>query len=234
MDLSTVNWGSVADWVVAGTAVVGVGFGLSHLKALRASEAQAAAAHRDQVQIARATLLRQIDAEFESEEMYRSRKAIRALRNRSEMAMRHHHGEASNETIAQLSAAEFARQLTLLWHEARKFDDADVESAKSPARIAADRYSEIMRLPNWFEALGLMLRRGLLPKNDVLEIYDAAIAPTMFNLTEHVRKRRDDGPHPNPRFLEHAMWLGEEARAFIESKNKPLHAVSIEPQSPWT
>jgi dGTP triphosphohydrolase len=226
---AVLDWGSIADWVVAATAIVGVRIGIVQLRAVRKAEEQSAIAnkqsalaHEQSVEIARANLLRQIDSEFESEDMYRSRKAIRAMRNRSEQTVRKEHMTASDERISTLSAIEFSKQLSELWQEAKDFDDLDVDSPKSQDRIAADRYTEIMRLPNWFETMGLMIRRKLLPKNDILEIYDAAINPTMVYMAEHIRKRRSEGPYVNPHFLEHSMWLGEITKAYTDSKKAPI------------
>lgn len=224
-----IDWGSVADWVVAATAIIGVKIGIGQLRAVRQAEElsalankQSALAHEQSVEIARANLLRQIDSEFESEEMYRSRKAIRAMRNRAEQAVRKQHTTASDERIATLSAIEFSKQLSELWQEAKDFDDIDVDAPRSQDRIAADRYTEIMRLPNWFETMGLMIRRKLLPENDILEIYDAAINPTMIYMAEHIKKRRGEGPYVNPNFLEHSMWLGEITKAYTDSKKAPV------------
>lgn len=224
-----IDWGSVADWVIAATAIVGVRIGIVQLRAVRKAEEQSALAnkqsaraHEQSVEIARANLLRQIDSEFESEDMYRSRKAIRAMRNRAERAVRKQQKSASDERIASLSAIEFSNQLSELWQEAKDFDDLDVDAPQSRDRIAADRYTEIMRLPNWFETMGLMMRRKLLPQNDILEIYDAAINPTMIYMAEHIKKRRTEGPYVNPHFLEHSIWLSEITKAYTEAKMAPL------------
>jgi hypothetical protein len=240
MTICAINWGSVPDWVIVITAIFGVAFGRHQLLALRRAEeasatsnALAAFAHQQGVEIARANLLRQIDSEFESEEMYRSRKAIRAMRNRAEQVVRNAHPTASDERVAVESAFEFSKQLSELWQEARDFDDKDVDAPKSHDRIAADRYAEIMRLPNWFETLGFMIKRGLLPKNDILEIYDAAINPTMIYLAEHIKKRRTDGPYPNPSFLEHSMWLSETTKVFIDAKKAPVAISTTNPNAPF-
>lgn len=226
-------WGNVADWVVAVTALVGVVIATRQLVALRRAEEQSANAHEQLVEIERANMLRQIDAEFESGEMYRTRKAVRALRNRAERVVRRSHGDASEERIAELSALEFSKQLTTLWHKAKAINDEDVEAPESPDRIAADRYAELMHLPNWLETLGYMVRRGLLPRDDILEIYDGAIVPAMVYFAEHIKKRRDEGPYPNRNFLEHATWLCGETQRFMKEKNAPAPIDSGQHRSPW-
>ena len=234
-------WGNVADWVVALIAFVGLRFAMQQLKAVRKAEEQSAAsnaiaarAHETGVEIARANMLRQIDSEFESEDMYRSRKAILALEKRSENAVRKDHAEASEQKIEALLATECSRQLTKLWNEASKFDDEDVEAPGSKNRIASDRYAEIMRLPCWFETLGHMIRRDLLPKTDILEVYDAAINPTMEYLADHIRKRRSEGPIQNPHFLEHAMWLSGVAKEFTNVKNAPPTTNPVASKGPFS
>jgi hypothetical protein len=235
-----IDWGSLPDWIVALTAVFGVGFATRQISAFRKAEElsavsneQTARAHEESVVIARANILRSIDAEFESEEMYRSRKAVRAMRARAEAKVRKENPSISNEPLAALTAKEFSKQLSSLWEEAQKFDDEDVEAKSSRDRIAADRYAELMRLPNWFESLGHMIRRELLPKADLLEVYDAAIYPTMLNVSDHIKKRREDGPHPNPGFLEHAVWLGEETKKFMQDKRGGSAEPAADPSTPW-
>ena len=226
-------WGNVADWAVAATASIGLLFGIWQLRAVRKAGEQSARAHETSVEIARANMLRQIDSEFESEDMYRSRKAILALEKRSEKAVRLSHPDFSEQKIDSLLADECSKQLTKLWSEASKFDDEDVEAKDSKNRIASDRYAEIMRLPCWFETLGHMIRRELLPKTDILEVYDAAINPTMEYFADHIKKRRAEGPSQNPHFLEHALWLSGIAKEFTEAKNARQEPKSVPSKGPW-
>lgn len=222
----TIDWGSAPDWIVAVTAIVAVVIARGQWSAARAAEQRSAVANEQSasagertLEIERAAMLRAIDAEFESAEMYSSRKAIRAFRNRIQEKMRADHREASEETITKRCAEEFSRQLTELWEVAKTFNDVDVDKPRSHQRIALDRYSELMRLVNWFETIGYMCKRGLLPIEDILNIYDAAVIPTMLYMAEHIHKRREERPYPNPRFMEFAMWLAEEAMAQMKHKS---------------
>lgn len=218
-------WGTVPNWVVAIIATLALLVAAWQLFLVRR-------ANQASVEIARANLLRQIDAEFESDEMYRSRKAVRALRNRAEHAVRQNNESAPEDRIAQLSALEFSKQLTGLWRTARTIKEENVE-ADSPSVAAADRYAELMRLPNWYETLGYMIRRQLLPRKDILEIYDAAVVPTMLYFKEHIKIRREEGPYLNPRFLEHAEWLCREAQRHIDSKKPQATRIDESTVSPF-
>lgn len=215
----SIDWGSAPDWVVAATAIIATIIARGQWRAMRDAENRSADASQQAVEVERAAMLRAIDAEFESEEMYASRKAIRALRNRIQERIGATNMDASEKLITEKCAAEFSRELTELWRKARTFDDVDVDTSQSEERIALDRYTEIMRLVNWFETVGYMCKRSLLPTADILNIYDAAIYPTMLNMTEHISRRREERPHPNPRFLENATWLGDRAFDHVNRMN---------------
>lgn len=213
------NWGSVPDWIVAATAIVAAGFGYRQLNAMQRADLRSAEAHEQAVEIERAAMLRAVDAEFESAEMYLSRKALRALRNRVQEKIGADHKEASEESITKLCAEEFSKQLTELWEIAKQLDAVDIDNNRSKEQVALDRYTEIMRYVNWLETIGYMCKRGLLPTEDILNIYDAAIIPSMLYVAEHIRKRREERPYPNAHFLEFALWLGEQALKHMKGKN---------------
>ncbi len=225
-------WGTISDWVVVAATIGGIVVAIKQLeRSARANEIaadaqnKAADAQSKSVEIERATLLRAIDAEFESESMYLSRKAIRAMRNRVQADMIKREPHLHGNALAAKCAEEFSRQLTDLWEEARKFDDEDVENRDSRDRILLDRYSELTRLVNWFETLGYMCRRELLPLTDILNVYDAAVIPTMAYVEGHIHKRREEQPYPNRRWMENAMWLARETVAYMKTKDELPEAV---------
>lgn len=221
---ATIDWGSVADWVTAVAAVVGLTFAALQIRALRVAEQQSAAANDASVQIARATLILSIDREYEGETLAASRKALRALRNRAEDVAASKHPGASHRKLAEEAAQEFTRELTAIWAEARKLNETDVEHSNAADRIAADRYAQIMALPYWIETLGMLCQRELLPTDDILDLYDAVIIPTMRNFRDHIGFRREEPPYPNHRFLENAYWLYDRALEFKQQREQPpLH-----------
>ncbi|WP_375397722.1 hypothetical protein [uncultured Sphingomonas sp.] len=57
------------------------------------------------------------------------------------------------------------------------------------------------------ETVGQLTRRGLLPLEDVLDLYDAAVIGIMRCFKQHIADRSNDGPQRNDRFLENALWL---------------------------
>jgi hypothetical protein len=230
-----IDWGSVPDWIVVGTAIAGTAYAGIQLKALKLSDQRAAASHAEQVQIARANLLLEIDATFEGTELYRSRKAIRALRNRAETKVTR--GLVRNQTPDALKneiSIEFSHQLDELWKIARTIDEVDVEKPDSKDRIAADRYTELMAVPNWIETIGMLCRRNLLPKEDILDLYDQVVVPTIRNFKNHFEVRRAQGPYLNPRFMENAYWLLAEAEAYKRKREEPVSAPPVESPTKWT
>lgn len=242
MAFSAEIWGTVADWAILATAIVASSAGFRQLRLIRqsndsASRSSAAAAEANvtAINIASAELLLQIDATFEGPEMYRSRTAFRSLRNRAEATVAR--AASRNLTAVETRQAvgiEFSHQMDLMWRESKKINDVDLDDAKSDDRIAADRYSELMALPNWIETMGLLCQRNLINTRDFLDLYDSVVIPTMEYIRNHIEQRRRDLPHPNPRFLENAYWLYESAKAFKSEKEEPLPTPPQASPVKWT
>jgi hypothetical protein len=232
-------WGTVADWVVSITAAVGIWFGLKQLNGLKLAQEyaglevqNAAKESAAQVQIARAQLLLEIDREFECELMQSSRTAIRALRNTVLGEIKESGEEGKTRGQQQLKLASgFSQKMNTLWLESKGIDTADVNANSSDSKHLK-KYLELMRLVNWMETVGFLCRRGLLPTADVVELYDAAIAPTMRNMLQHIQHRREEDPYPNPDFHRNAEWLYEKVREYQrkweEAKAPPPTTSTIE------
>lgn len=200
--------------------------GLRESATIAATDASISAkAAQHNVEIARATLLLEIDRQFESPDLYKSRKAIRALRHRAQDAIaKRDEKDRSNQNLQRLQMIEMSHQMDQLWAQAKKFDDVDVDNARSPDVIAADRYTELLGLPNWIETIGMLCQRGLLPKDDILNLYDQVIIPTMESIKLHIDERRTEKPYPNPGFMENAYWLCDEAVRYKAEREKPIPA----------
>ena len=216
-----VDWGSVPEWIAALAAAIGVGFGLRQLDAIRQAEesgvqqaiagreAQEATAksHADWVQVQRARLLLEFDRDFEGESVTGSRKRALVVRNRIEAAVEKLSPPLSAERQRDEIARRFSDYATKVWIDSRTFDgDPDARQDTASAE-----YFTLMRLPYWCETLGHQCRRNLLPLADVLALYDQLIIFAVGNLREHIRLRAERGPHHNPRYLEHAVWLYDHA-----------------------
>ncbi|MDJ0978893.1 MAG: hypothetical protein QNI87_10180 [Erythrobacter sp.] len=233
-------WGTIPDWIIALTALGGVYFGLKELANITAEEKAAAEAQdlaakaQDfQKQIARAELLLKLDMQFESQDLYKSRMAVRSMRNRSETAIKSRGKRTTNDDMKDALAIEFSRRMTEIWETAREIKDEDVESPSSEAVKAYEIYAELMTLPNFFETVGLLCKQGLLPKEDILSLYDQVIIPTMRNFERHFQLRREEKPYPNEYFMEHAMWLQKEAVEFRKLK-EPAPAIKTNDKGPFS
>lgn len=217
------DWGTVPAWLTAGIALLGTILALRQFQLSTRAKNDQVQAQNDQVQIARANLLLAIDKVFEGEEIYRSRKAVRSLRNRAEVvADRSNLQNKSPQGKKQAIANEVSHQLDKLWALAKSFDDVDVEDPKSADRIAIDRYSELMALANWIETVGMLCKRNLLPTDDILDLYDQIIIPTMLNFKNHLEARQTEGPYQNRRFMENAFWLYAKAVAYNGMRDQPV------------
>lgn len=212
-------WGNVPEWVVAITAFVGVILGIRELMNITKEEQRAAEAQEFQQQIARADLILKIDSQFESPSVVLSRMAFRSMRNRCQKAV--DTNGLSNDQARSKIAEEFSNRINKIWNTAKEITDNDIEKSDSPAVKAYETHNEIMALPNFFETVGLLCREGLLPKDDILCLYDQAIIPTMTNIMGHIKIRREEVPYANPTYMENAVWLYTEALAYSDAKLSP-------------
>lgn len=201
------EWGTISDIVVAATAVFGVLFGLAQLGRI-------ARANISQENIARAELMLEIDAMFEGPDMTQSRLAIRTLRNYCEKQARAFlRSGANDQEVLERSATLFSEEVTALFQRFNTADHAasEGEAVNEPLDKDGPRYFTLIRLPYWIETVGQLCRRELLPLDDVLDLYDAAIVGIMKCFHQHIMDRRAAPPQRNERFLEQALWLMEQA-----------------------
>lgn len=194
------NWGSAADWVMAITAVVAAIAGFAQLLALRKANDEA-------VQIARATLIREIDRDFDAPPIVASRQKLLVLRNRFEAEIGQRNPPLTHDKQILESARLISEYVSQVWQNSRTFD-GDMASDKDKS---ADEYSLIMRLPLWCETVGHLCQRNLAPLDDILDLYDQVIIMTIGNLHEHIILRCEAPPHKNRRYLENALYLYREA-----------------------
>ncbi|ABD27479.1 hypothetical protein Saro_3044 [Novosphingobium aromaticivorans DSM 12444] len=219
--------GTAPAWITALTAVFASRVALRQL-------GMSASAQEMQVQIARANLLLSIDREFESEASYASRKACRSLANAAEAsALATNPRDRAPDAIRKLVATEFSHQLNELWNVARELQEKPEGTENAPAIAASDRYATLMALPNWIETVGMLCRRDLLPKEDVLDLYDEAIIRTMTNFESHIVTRGSEQPYDNPLWLENARWLLEEAKTYNKQKREPAKAPVSKSRLDW-
>lgn len=205
-----VNWGAVPDWIVAVTAVVGVAFASVQLRI-------AARSQRDQLQIAKATLLRELDRDFESDAIRQSRLKLLVIRSRFEVEAAAHKPALSHSDQVDRIAKLVSAHIHDIWEESRRFDgDKLADKDKS-----ADEYALIMRLPYWCETVGHLCRRNLMPMDDLLDLYDQLIILCIGNVRDHITLRAESLPYKNRRFLQNALWLYAEAIKYREAHDAP-------------
>lgn len=224
-----VDWGSVATWAGATVATGALGIAVRQLWV-------ASTAQRNQVHIAQANLILSIDAQFEGAEMGKSRKAIRVLRFRAEAKVNGAvQKNKSPESLKDRICEECSHELDQLWSEVKESigNVAAEDKAGTQAPSATDRYSELMRLPYWFETVGMLCQKGLLPTKDVLYLYDQVVVTTMSAFANHISARQTEGPYVNRQFLENATWLYGQAHKHKEQRDNPPKKRAIFSRLPW-
>lgn len=206
--LSGFECGTAPDWVVAILAALAAAIAWYQLRA-------AANAARDQAEIARATLLLEIDKEFESEVMQESRRMMRALRNQI-VRIAKHEVKSDNPTLVKPKADElFSLYMNRLWDDFRKADDnpgilnvdmlrqdhvnnpAKPDDEPKPSDRAGLLYQRLTKLLGWLETVGHMANERLLPQADIIKVYDFVFIEILDWFDGHIRYRRVDGVVPN-------------------------------------
>ncbi len=205
------------------------------LRAVKIAEQLTAIANNSQVQIARASLILEIDQMFESAEMVESRIAIRALRNRADREAKEAlRSGANNNEVAQKASELFSAYMTKLWWDFRTADAKDpaLGSTKPSDKFADDagtQYSRLTRLLGWMETIGRLTEQNLAYSEDMFALYDAMFIQVFGYFERHIADRRSDTPNPNERWLEKAEWFRNEARANqdkLKEQAKPAPSVS--------
>ncbi|MBO6527702.1 hypothetical protein [Erythrobacter sp.] len=182
-------------------------------------------ANNAQANVATATLLLEIDRMFEGHEIMASRQKIRTLRNRCEALAGEMH---EREDVSQAKFAEdlFSQELDDLLAKYKEADEkpkSGEPQATGDVDSSADAYASYMRLPYWMETVALMVRRGLLDEEVVLELYDEVFATTLSCFINHIENRRNAGPISNARFLIQATSFRDKALKHKTKKEKELH-----------
>lgn len=201
------TWGTVADWAVVATAVAAVWFGREQLKKVVQES-------KRQADVARAELMLQIDQIFEGAEIGASRMAIRTLRNECEAEATASDDPEARIDLLRCSARIFSRRVSKL-HEIykRPVIEASPSGKGDPPHIVAGKeYTVLMALPYWMETVGLLTRKELMARDDVLDLYDAVYVGVLTCFDAHIEDRRRDPAGPDDRFLENATWLRDRAR----------------------
>ncbi len=203
-------WGSVADWLLLVTAIVGSVLALRQL-------AKASEANRDNWRIQQGVQLMQIDDKYEVT-LQESRKAITRLQRQLQADL----GEGQETLLpARMSAV-----LTGLVATSRKAGSSNpVDRAEGEAAI--DRYFVLMQLPTYIETIGVLVEDGLVGETAILKLYDAMIERVIGNIKPHLVTRR----HHNPDFLCYAERLHDHAAARMDNarRARARHIAAIAP-----
>lgn len=206
------NWGTLPDWIVAIVACAAAFIAWFHLRA-------AASASRDQAEIARATLILELDRDYESSEMKVSRMALRGLRNELESFTRRLHPALDNYALHAEVNLQFSQYMNMLWRDFRQTDRnvgneslasllnlhldnlaADPNSIQ-PHERAGVQYLRLTQILGWLERVSHLVHQGLIPKQDIVLLYDALFVEMGKWFEGHIKVRQDDGPKPNPNFM---------------------------------
>ncbi len=189
------DWGSVPDWLVLLTAVIGAWLALRQL-------ARTAISQRDYLRSEQGSQLMQIDDKYESV-LQESRKANLALFERARAKV----GAAAS---ADQVAAAVSAELGQLVAKRAKIGDAD-PLVSDMAVKALDQYFLLMQLPTYIETVGVLVEYQLVNADSVLKLYDAMIDRCIGNVLPHIEERRRQ--NDNPAFLIYAQRLYDRAHS---------------------
>lgn len=246
------DWGSAPDWIVAVTAVAVAVYAGAQFRLTRIAQQSAAAdqktavahaasaadqasatakAHAEQVEIARANMLIRLDEQYEGTQLGESRRAWLALRNRTEADVEQRLATHSENEQAVEVCRFISDYLSGLWSQVRHGDESpESQSARAEATNA---YAVLMRLPNWFETVGHLCRRNLIPLNDIVDLYDQIVIKTIGYMSEHIERRRKGDIRATSRMLEHATWLLKESERHKQAREVPAILEPTRATLPW-
>jgi hypothetical protein len=228
------QWGSVPDWVIAATAIVGVAFGLRQLQAISHSEHAAldnarrtADQARSEANSARANLLLRIDDIFEGNALANSRLAW-LIRRTSWRRTYAHLSSADRDAAVQLALINDFNQL---WDAMTRLErDGQLEltcghgiSVETLQR-EVDAYRAMVRLPDWLETIGLLVAQQLVPADDIMLLYRGVIRSTMGVVQGHLAHRRNADPNSSQHVFEHAIALHHLAERWKTPEKYEMHA----------
>lgn len=191
---------------------------------------------RDQAQTARASLLLELDRDFESDEMQESRLTIRALKNEIEAFVQQDGQSRNSDQLQAKIADEFTNYLNRLWDDFRA-SDPDTESYQSleemqkahlekvnsnpdeiqPKERAGLHYQRVTRLLGWLERVGYLFNRNLIPKEDIIRMYDALFGMMALRFGGHIAFRRELGPEKNTAWMKEFLDCHETMKAMREA-----------------
>lgn len=229
--------GTAPDWLMVAAAGMAAWVAWKQLR----SAAQSISL---QANVAKATLLLEIDREFESSEMLESRRALRALRNQMTKMAERQSNDTNRAVVQPLAAALTSQYLNQLWKDFTTADDGEnlaqmsAEelvsvhlSAKAkpsedtpPKDKAGPLYQRLTRTLGWLETVGYMCNSGLLPEDDIIPVYDFVFKEILEWTGGHIAYRRADGTPPNPDWMKEAEKFRDRVVALeaarFESANK--------------
>ena len=152
-------------------------------------------ANEDSARRARAAIIHDLDRLWESVEFSDPRTEFLKLRREIETFVNskddYKHFDESRKTDA------FREEGSRCLHDMRDADEA--------------RYLKILKLPGFFETIGLLVERDLMRLDDVLDLYGGAIIQLHDVVEMHVSARAGETGIP-PGYFEHFRSLAEKAQ----------------------
>jgi hypothetical protein len=136
----------------------------------------------------KATFLFELDKMFESEVLVKARSGFAVLQLDVEDHVRNTSPHLSSVEKSDLMSEEFAKRL----HELRSQQ--------------LQTYLELMGLCGFFETAGMLIAKNYIDRDDILELYDGAIANLFMATRRHIEKRQEEMP---PGYLENFKKLAE-------------------------
>jgi len=148
----------------------------------------------------KATFLYNLDTMFENESFTRNRVAFVSLRSEVEASIQSTQAYLDHDSKTEQFALKYCESL-------QDLKDTDIE-----------RYTQIMKLAGFFEAVQVFTIKGQIEKEDVLNLYRAAIVPYYIATYKHIQKRQTDERMPD--LYENFLALGKD----LHEKKEPIQA----------
>lgn len=81
-----------------------------------------------------------------------------------------------------------------------------------------DAYHKIMKLPGFYETVGLMAKRGYVDVKEVMNLYGPSIIYVAAATEKHIHKRWDEEPRLKKTYMENFLSLATDTETYLASR----------------
>lgn len=156
--------------------------------------------HRHETESARAAFLFELDGRWNSDRMVEARRLLVELKAEVEGFIDGHYAGLDKVSKAKKASEEFSKRL-----QASLVGDRD-------------KYLKYLRIVNYFETVGVMIKNGYVDRAILVDLYLGAILQTAEIFEKHLKRRQEEAN--STKLYEHTMSLFKAAREILDKPDR--------------